>query len=323
MAEGSGANLHLLFHFNPLDGHQIWGSNAAIGLAIANCCPVMTVETSTKATLSLQILDNLIFGLKNPMSAKVSSFEKVKLGDYDYLFLVVAWSDYAITLDAEWHQYLEKFGEQVGLQGLVVQAYAKDQWTTGEQVLAKPWGDFRVRLEEEPAPFLLIIATDFDRFDPRQHPWAIIWISDFFTNPTAIPHLLGWLGRTVNHGQDLFARLAERQHDPIQRSLVSHPPAGGPGFLVGNKALEDDTLTAYCQRVRQAIAGGDLRQGLSYLRALNMPRANEVLLLSHRLESLRLEQIRGALREEEERVERNKIAAAVLDLLTLIEMTGT
>ncbi|MBK9016986.1 MAG: hypothetical protein IPM82_24625 [Saprospiraceae bacterium] len=138
------------------------------------------------------------------MSAKVSSFEKVKLGDYNYLFFLVAWNDYETSIKEEIDKNFEKFGENIGVEGLIVQAYDKNKWETGDQIIGKDWGDLNERIQNEQEPFLLIIDTDFATFSPKTDNWAIIWISDYFDDKNSIPQLFFALQKKLKSGEDLF-----------------------------------------------------------------------------------------------------------------------
>ncbi len=44
------------------------------------------------------------------MSAKVSLFAPVKIGQFSYLFFIVGWNDYATALKKEMSEQLEAFG---------------------------------------------------------------------------------------------------------------------------------------------------------------------------------------------------------------------
>jgi len=100
------------------------------------------------------------------MSAKVSSFERVKIGDFNYVFFLVAWMDYATPLVEELGKQIEPFGADLGVKGLVVEAFKKRTMETFEEVRAKNWPeDFRKRIEDAQEPFMLIINKTFGEFN--------------------------------------------------------------------------------------------------------------------------------------------------------------
>ena len=70
------------------------------------------------------------------------------------------------------------------------------------------------RFDSDPDPIILIFESAWESFDPSQDPYAIIWISEFFDNPTAIRPLLISLARQTRRGDDVIAYLhnvAERE----------------------------------------------------------------------------------------------------------------
>lgn len=255
------------------------------------------------------------------MSAKVSSFEKVKVGAYDYLFFLVAWNDYETSLKEELSRNFEKFGEHIGTEGLIVQAYDKDKWATGEQILEKDWGDLAARLQNEQEPFLLVIDTDFSKFDPKTDKWGIIWISDYFNDRNAIPRLFFSIQKKLKKGEDLFEHFNAMKNAPESNPMIKngHGLSRGGSFLIADKAYVDGTLEKHCARIRKAVAEGNTEQGISFLKELKSRYTNEVLMLSNRLESIRLGKIRGTLSHDEETVALNRISYSVLDLIAKIE----
>ncbi|MEO1438168.1 MAG: hypothetical protein AAFV80_21680, partial [Bacteroidota bacterium] len=230
------------------------------------------------------------------MSAKVSSFEKVKLGDYQYLFLLVAWSDYCTSVKAEVDAHVETFGENMGDKGLIVQAYDKDKWNTGEQVLLKNWGALQRRIQNELTPFLLIIDTDFDQFDPQSDNWSIIWISDYQKDEQAVAELFFSLQRQLKRGKDLFAYLDDLKGQSESAPILTK--GNNPHqktFQLSNKAFVDGNLQIHLNRIKEAIQKGDTATGLAYLDEMDLPTKQAVLLLQNRMEKLRVEWRKGVI----------------------------
>ena len=130
------------------------------------------------------------------MSEKVSSFAPIQIGQYDYVFLVVTWANYATDITTQLEKHFEPFGVDVGLKGVVVKAFEKASGDTAKEVLAKDWPeDLRKRLIEEQDPIMLIIKKDFKEFDPKQHSWSIIWFSDYRDHVDRIYKIFGQLAR--------------------------------------------------------------------------------------------------------------------------------
>jgi hypothetical protein len=144
------------------------------------------------------------------MSEQVSSFEKVRVGDFNYLFFVVSWNDYQTAVRDEVWRQLNAFGKELGTKGLVVQSYPEQLWTTAKEIKAKSWPqEFGERLKEELDPFMLIISVDFEAFDPQRDPWSIIWFSDYNNYASDVAHLFHRLALMCGENQDILRYISE------------------------------------------------------------------------------------------------------------------
>ena len=142
------------------------------------------------------------------MSEIVSSFLDVQLGKQKYLFFLITWAEYVTTLSKELDDQWKAFGADLGPNGKDIQAYQRHAKDNFENVMAKGWPeDIQNRFANEQDPFILVIDRDFAIFNPGEHPWAIIWMSDFFKEPGTIYRLFGSLARRVDRGQDIFEYL--------------------------------------------------------------------------------------------------------------------
>ena len=147
------------------------------------------------------------------MSEKVSSFVPIEIGDFRYLYLLVAWNDFITPIREELAKQVEPFGEALGLKGKIVQAFRSMSYKVFEEVSSKPWDpEIRRRMEIDQDPFLLIIDSDFYTFDPTQQPWAIIWFSEYFKRTDSIYKLFAALVRTTRAGEDVFEYLRSVAH---------------------------------------------------------------------------------------------------------------
>lgn len=142
------------------------------------------------------------------MSAKVSSFKTVRMNKYEYVFIVAGWNDYVTPITDELNKQLEPFGEDLGTKGLVVQPYKSATRNTLEEITGKNWDkDIMNRFEKESHPFMLIIDTDFEYFNPTSHSWGIIWFSEFENQPAKVIQLLKKLANKTRTGKDVFSYL--------------------------------------------------------------------------------------------------------------------
>ena len=139
------------------------------------------------------------------MSELVSSFLDVQLGKQKYLFFLITWNDYVTTLSKVLDDQWQAFGADLGPRGSVIRAYQRHAKNSFGEVMAKTWPkDIRERFDNEQDPFILVIDRDFAVFNPGEHPWTIIWMSDFFKEPEKIYRLFGSLARRVERGEDIF-----------------------------------------------------------------------------------------------------------------------
>jgi len=142
------------------------------------------------------------------MSALVSSFDRTKIGDFDYLFFVVTWADYVTPITEQINTQVDPFGSDLGLKGMVVRAFNTASYETASEVTTKDWPkEIRERFEMEQDPFMVIINKDFHEFDPKKHPWSIIWFSEYENNPDRIYKIFGQLARKTRKGENIFQYL--------------------------------------------------------------------------------------------------------------------
>jgi len=142
------------------------------------------------------------------MSEKVTSFVPIQLGTFRYIYLLVTWNDFITPIREELKKQADPFGEILGLKGTVVQAFRTMSSGTFQEVVGKNWDTAtRKRMEADQDPFMLVIDQDFQAFDPSQHPWGVIWFSDFWKNTDSIYRLFAALARKTQEDEDVFAYL--------------------------------------------------------------------------------------------------------------------
>ncbi len=90
-----------------------------------------------------------------------------------------------------------------------------------EEVRKKPWPDEVLRrIEAEHLPFILILQTDFDSFDPNTDNWFMVWLSSLRNPKTGISRLCDVFDREIGAGRDLFQFLKTK----IDGTDQSFPP---------------------------------------------------------------------------------------------------
>ncbi len=138
------------------------------------------------------------------MSEKVSSFVPVKIGDFNYLYLLVTWNDFVTPIREELEKQIDPFGAVLGLAGKVIQAFKSMSSRTFQEVLSKEWDTgTKKRIEQD--------------HDQTFHPSELIWFSDFSKRTDSIYRLFAALARKTREDADVFGYL---------RSLTQRQAAG-------------------------------------------------------------------------------------------------
>jgi hypothetical protein len=149
------------------------------------------------------------------MSAKVSTLLNVDVGHGRYVFLLITWNDYMNKVRDELNTQADAFAMDLGPSGVFVSAYPQRMYEVADEVLEKPWPEsFAERLREDQDPIILVLERSWEDFDPREHTFAVVWLSEFFDDPSRLRPLLQRLARLSREGDDVIAYLrgvAERQ----------------------------------------------------------------------------------------------------------------
>jgi hypothetical protein len=177
------------------------------------------------------------------MSGLVSSFERVKIGEFRYLFIIVTWNDYASGIAEEIEKQFEPFGADLGIKGQIVKAFKTASFNTADEVLSKKWTkEMKEKLESSQDPVMLIIDQDFNLFNPAEDQWAIIWFSDYFKNTEKIYRIFSLLSGKTKRDEDLFKFLkSQTKKENFKKWLgyIEISP-GIFGFNIdGNKIFEE------------------------------------------------------------------------------------
>jgi hypothetical protein len=177
------------------------------------------------------------------MSALVSSFDRVEIGDLDYLFFLVFWNELKTPLTEQLKEQIEPFGSSIGEKGMIVKAFQRASYNTADEVIRKHWPeDVLKRLMSEQDPYMLIINTDFKAFSPKEHSWSIIWFSEHWEKPDRIYRIFGQLARKIQSGEDIFSMLrseAKQKHYRKWAKYFELKP-GIFGCTIDAKALFED-----------------------------------------------------------------------------------
>jgi hypothetical protein len=140
----------------------------------------------------------------------VSSFLEVGGAPYRYTFLLVVRNAYSDPVRDELRRQAEAFGADMRSQGLFAQAYPQRMYETADEVTDREWPDeVGLRLRDDPDPVLLVLDRKLWEFDPREHSYALIWLSDFQGEPEAIRPVLQTLARKTRQDEDVIEYLQD------------------------------------------------------------------------------------------------------------------
>jgi hypothetical protein len=139
---------------------------------------------------------------------EVEQEEDVDLRHRRYLFFIVGPRPYE-TSQIEQALVSDKktFGRNLGRRGSVIRI-SPDR---ADKELAKTaslnWPpEIASRIKESPDPLILVIDRNRKGFDPSEHPWAIIWLSEY--DPTKLYRVFTNLARITNDDDaDIFEYL--------------------------------------------------------------------------------------------------------------------
>ena len=95
-------------------------------------------------------------------------------------------------------------------EGLFARAYPQRMYETADEVTDREWpAELAERLRDDPDPVLLVLDRRLREFDPREHAYALIWLSDFHGDPQAIRPVLQALARKTKRGDDVIEYLRD------------------------------------------------------------------------------------------------------------------
>ncbi len=179
------------------------------------------------------------------MSEQVTSFFPVEVGEQRYLFFFVTWNDFVTPITEELRKHREAFGESLGLQGSIIQAYRSATGETFQEVIRKDWPPKVIeRMNSEQDPFMLVTGEDFKKFDPKIHRWSLVWFSDFWKKTDSIGRVFAALAQKVQRGENIFDYLEgvsrKRKYAKISKYIEIKP--GLLGTSIDVEAILEDLL---------------------------------------------------------------------------------
>lgn len=160
------------------------------------------------------------------MTAKVSSLLNVDLRGGRYIFMLIAWNDYYNAVREELDRQVEAFGLDLAEAGTIVQPFNQRMFEVGQEVVDKPWPpEIKLRMVEDPEPIILILDHAWSTFDPHEHAYGVIWLSDYREDVGGILRLLQQLAMRTRRGEDLMEYLRDAAERQRRHELTEHAEA--------------------------------------------------------------------------------------------------
>ena len=137
---------------------------------------------------------------------RISTLRELTLRGSKYILILASELSQHDDLQLKLDQCAQKFGDEIGLPGRLVRATTESaRHDHISDLIKKSWPDpVLQRISHEEQPFLVIIHSDFDRFDPTCDDWRIIWLGEARRPRNAIPRFFAFSTRVIRREEDLF-----------------------------------------------------------------------------------------------------------------------
>lgn len=144
---------------------------------------------------------------------KTNNFFEVNRGNFKYLFFVVG-NEY-MEHQPEYHSLtaaLETtFARNLGSKGAVISSFSQDLSENYQRILSKPWNDNAKNALANPTRLtLLIVAADFERFDPSINNFILICPQKLDEIRSEFFYLLYEIETIIKNNEDLFSWWEQR-----------------------------------------------------------------------------------------------------------------
>lgn len=189
----------------------------------------------------------------------VSTFQGALVGKYRFLLFAI-YQDYLEQEKGFGHEcswVLERLARNLGGHAAVVQPFPGDVDRTRGDVLFKEWTPAQQRLLSQ-TPALLVINTDFDKFNPQRDSWALLHLrgDSAVARTSRVDQLQEVLGEIVRIAStddalsDMVALAQALRREPTRGSHVFEAKPGMFGFSVDLMALGTGFATWAATHVR-------------------------------------------------------------------------
>jgi hypothetical protein len=157
------------------------------------------------------------------MSEQLSTY--LNVGGYRYAFLLVVWNAFETRVRDELERQAAAFGADLGPMGVFVQPFPQRAYEMAGEVRGKCWPEEIRTLLDDEAPLILVLSQAFAEFDPREHPYAMIWLRDYEDEPEMLRTMLETLARKARREEDVIGYL----HDVAERTRREQRDLVGQG----------------------------------------------------------------------------------------------
>ncbi|MDP7391992.1 MAG: hypothetical protein QGH07_09130, partial [Alphaproteobacteria bacterium] len=136
------------------------------------------------------------------MTEYVSEFCEVMLRGCKFILLLAKKAHDVTDIQKVLNKFSDTFGTNAKLDARLVRSHKETSEQTLYDIIHKPWPEqFEHRLRSTTSPFLLIIDTDFQLFDPQRDEWRLIWFYDLKAPRRSIERLLDAFLRSLQRNE--------------------------------------------------------------------------------------------------------------------------
>ncbi|SEA75184.1 hypothetical protein [Psychroflexus halocasei] len=160
------------------------------------------------------------------------SFVAVKKGDLDYLMFYIT-EDYVeqqVKLKEQLNPLLEDLGRNLLDRGAVVKAFDRDLDSANEELTEKFDQDFTREIiisfdHQMEKPGLLILNSDIENFDPKNHKWIYVSFREFLDEYGGVKiyklkEMFDILTSAIKENKDLFKEA--ENHLKKEKAISAH-----------------------------------------------------------------------------------------------------
>lgn len=179
------------------------------------------------------------------MTEHISSLKGLTLRASKYIFVLTNEHDEQSEIQRGLDKFAGKFGDSIGLSGRMIRATSHASSSNFGDLVKKNWpASIIAQMHSNQAPFLVMIKSDFDNFDPMESDWRIVWFANAKSPRTSLGNFFDALEASIETEDGIFGFLDQIRDQSSGRSVygatssphlldadASRRKAGRPGIF--------------------------------------------------------------------------------------------